>query len=815
MVAFPADHEGRSRASDADNLCSGPHTGVAQSFHSDDHYICATVNRAGHPAHASKRWSSGQLSRLIVVPLVVAAAVGGALAGCHPTGTPVVDPLETAAFAAGFTLVISRAAPGTWLVAGVIAVLLARGWLLVPAGAAALSSGVGAFATRSRRRAGDVSGALVVQVVLRWPPALFHGFPTVAAAALVAICAISAWGRSSRPVRRRTTRLVGGLIGVALAVSIPLVIASLATRPEVLRGQAAASMALANVGSANTASVVKDLGEAAANTSNAARAVGNWITAGARAVPVLAQQERFLVGTLRAASAAAATGRRQAGAIDYRPAYQPGQVDLARLRAVAAPMRILDRQLHRTDRQLAGLDSSWLVAPLQDRASSYRRQLIRATRSADLGVQAARVLPGMLGGSGARHYLVAFMTPAESRGYDGLIASYGVLSAEAGHISLTTSASTVVLGQALPAGGAKITGVPDYMARYGAFDPGRFPEDVSYSPDLPTDADVFTQLYAQSGGGPIDGVLALDPYGLAALLHFAGPINVAGLPYPLTEANAAAVLLTREYATFDTGQANQDAIRHAILQTAVQAAFHSLVDKSLPAPKELSAVLDPMVIAGRISFWSFHRDEQPFLRQLGIDGSFPQVNGGDLLAVTAQNTGNNKIDAYLHTSIADHVTFDPGTGAVHSVARISLTNDAPSTGLPPNVIDSPADPGLAPGTNETWLTLYSPLSLTRVTVDGTPATMSAMRELGVWAYSTYVQVAPRTSVTVRVDLTGTVVAGSTFRMSVRLQPLANPERAQVFVTPTGPWNLATSNDPAEWDLGPAMRQTKAFRFVAK
>ena len=43
----------------------------------------------------------------------------------------------------------------------------------------------------------------------------------------------------------------------------------------------------------------------------------------------------------------------------------------------------------------------------------------------------------MLGADGTRHYLIAFMTPSESRGYDGLIGSYGLLTAEAGHISLT------------------------------------------------------------------------------------------------------------------------------------------------------------------------------------------------------------------------------------------------------------------------------------------------------------------------------------------------------------------------------------------
>jgi hypothetical protein len=44
---------------------------------------------------------------LIVIPLAVAAAIGASFAGCHPTGTAIADPIETAAFAAGFTVLAS------------------------------------------------------------------------------------------------------------------------------------------------------------------------------------------------------------------------------------------------------------------------------------------------------------------------------------------------------------------------------------------------------------------------------------------------------------------------------------------------------------------------------------------------------------------------------------------------------------------------------------------------------------------------------------------------------------------------------------
>ncbi len=407
------------------------------------------------------------------------------------------------------------------------------------------------------------------------------------------------------------------------------------------------------------------------------------------------------------------------------------------------------------------------------------------------------------------------MSPAESRGLDGIVAAYGELTAVDGHISLTVSGPVESLDGALPVSGGKLTGPPDFIARYGKFDPGQHFQDLTYSPDFPTVAEVISQLYPQAGGGQLDGVLMLDPYGLARLLSITGPIKVPGFLQPLTSRNAASILLKGEYLTGSVTNAATQTARHDLLQNALHVTFQRLVNGSLPSPGALSRELEPAVLNGRIAFWSAHPNDAPLVQALHLGDAFPKADGGDLLAVTTQNVGANKIDSYLHTSIADHVTFDPRTGAEHSVALVTLTNDAPASGLPPLVIDSPAVPGLAPGTNETWLTVYSPLSFDKVTVNGAPGTMSATPELGVWAYSTYVDVAPHASVTVGVDLVGRVARGSTLRLSVRLQPSANPERAQVVVTPAGPWKLAAGSGSPDWDLGPDVRQDKVFRFVAK
>jgi len=745
--------------------------------------------------------------------LAVAAGVGAAFAGCHPTGTRVADVIETAAFAAGFTLLASRSAQATWIVVGVAAVALARGWLLVPALATIVVALGSVFPSRIRRRVGSMVGALGIQVVLRWPPEFFHGLPSLVAAVLAALLALSAWRRSSAHIRRRALLLVGGLGIGAVVLSLPIVIATLMVRSEALAGEAAAKAAFANIGGSNSTAIVADLKRASTDTSAASSTLSGWFAAGARVVPIVAQQARFLTGTLISASQAAAVGARQTPSIDYhRLGYHDGKVNLTRLRAMQGPMQILDRELRATNRQLAGLASSWLVGPLDQRVDSLRTKIGRAEHSANLAVAAAKVLPAMLGGDGVRHYFIAFMSPSESRGYDGFVGSYGLLTADQGHVSLTMSGQPAALEALLPPGGATLRGVPGFLARYGQFDPGKYVRDATFSPDLPTVASVLAQQYAQAGGVPIDGVLAIDPYGLAALLHFTGPIRVPGLPLPLTYHNAAYVLLKEQYTTFDAGETNEDLLRHDFLQEALHVSFDQLVNGSLPAPETLAAVLDPAVVQGRISFWSFHRSEQPLLRRLGIDGSFPAADGGDLLAVTTQNAAGNKIDAFLHTSILDHVTFNPGTGDVTSEVTITVTNDAPASGLPPIVIDSSDYPTLAPGTNQMLLTLYSPLVFERASIDGAPETLSSGVELGVKAYSNYIDVAPGATITLRVDLEGRLDLHDGYAMAVRLQPAANPDHYVVEVTPADAWRLST-NSSARWNLSEATRQQRLFRFV--
>ena len=208
-------------------------------------------------------------------------------------------------------------------------------------------------------------------------------------------------------------------------------------------------------------------------------------------------------------------------------------------------------------------------------------------------------------------------------------------------------------------------------------------------------AQVWEEIYPQTiGGSEIDGVIVVDPYALAAFMTFTGPITVPGYPTPLTSENAADILLREQYLTFDDDRLG----RTDFLDDATRLTFEALTTGDLPGPREVTEVLGPMVAQGRLLMNSVVPDEQDFFTRIDLDGALPAVNG-DFLSVTTQNSGNNKIDIFLHRDIAYDVVYDPDTGLVQGEVTVTLRNDAPASGLPLYVIGNRDPSRIAIGAN--------------------------------------------------------------------------------------------------------------------
>ncbi len=192
------------------------------------------------------------------------------------------------------------------------------------------------------------------------------------------------------------------------------------------------------------------------------------------------------------------------------------------------------------------------------------------------------------------------------------------------------------------------------------------------------------------------------------------------------------------------------------LGDSVRAVVDRIEHGNLPGAGTIGHVLGPMVKQGRLKLQAADPAVEQFFTRIHAGGAFPPVRG-DFAGLVTQNAAGNKIDLFLHRSLRYDVSVDPATGTEKAVATIVLRNDAPSSGLPDSVIaGSGADP-TAPGQYRGYLSFYTPLALQQAeVVSGTPAQFTTQRELGRNVVSAFVDVAPGSSATIRIELAGPV-----------------------------------------------------------
>ncbi|MBK9180774.1 MAG: DUF4012 domain-containing protein [Acidimicrobiales bacterium] len=721
--------------------------------------------------------------------LAALAAVDAALAGAHPTGLTALDAALAAALAALAVLAAARAAPWAVTAAAAAATLASVGQptTAVPAG---LATAVAAVAwnrglrppERTAAAVQAVVTAVTVHALLRIPWAHPTGASALLTAALLALLGASAWPSLSSRARRLARRGALALAALAVASALLLAVVALAARPSLTAGLDAARAGLDAAGAGDRDGAVAALARAADRFATAHRWLASPLALPARLVPGLAPQSRALTGM---AAAGEDLTRAAADAADDADVdaltVQAGRLDPARVAALRKPLARASEALADTERRLDGLASPWLAVPLAGAYDDLAGRVADAREGADTATLAAEVAPGLLGGERPRRYLVVFLSPAEARGGGGFLGNYAELSVVDGDIEMTRFGRHEELSAVLALAGGPAA-VPGVQAELDAYFPDPPLPDLPWQrasapPDLPTLAGVVERLWAASGGDPVEGVVTVDPRGIAAFLQLTGPIEVEGLSEPLTAANAADVVLRRQYTEFpDRGE------RLDFLDEAARTTFERLTTGDLPGPRTVADALSPAVHGGAIAVHLDDPDEQRLFDRVDAGGAMPPVTS-DALELVTQNAGANKIDVFLRRSLRYEADVDARTGAIAATATITLTNEAPAAGLPANVIGNIV--GQPDGTNVTYLSLYTPLALTGATLGGEPVDAATAELLGRRAHSLLVDVPAGSSVTLVLSLAGTVDTGGGYHLAIGRQPVVAPDEVQVDVRVDG------------------------------
>ncbi len=724
----------------------------------------------------------------VVLVLAVVAGVLATLLGLEPTGQPVVDALLVFVGAAAVTWA-SATAPW-WLVAiacVVAAAAVSETWLMVVGlGGAAMASLVGAE-RRNLPWARCVATMVAIYVAAQVEHRVFQGFSALLACTVLG--AVFLVGASRRPprVRRRVWWVLGGT-GVALAVALAgLAISAVSARAPIEQANRLARTGLDQLNVGDIAGAAESFAAAARSFAQAERDLGSVLAQPARLVPVVAQYRD--TGAQLADGAAEAMDRASAALAKIDPAsvrLQGGRIDVDAVRALQEPFDDLGLAIADLTATIDGVRSPWLLGVVDEQLGEVRADIDRNKVKLDNARLAVEVAPAMLGGEGERRYFIAFLTPTEARGLGGFMGNYAEVTIDDGQIEVTEFGRSGDVNMGGPDPEARVvTGPEDFISRWGRY--GFVQDDgttgvavwsnISMPPDMPIVGQVMAELYPQSGGDEIDGVFAMLPEAVAQLMRYTGPVEVPGVAEPITADNVVAFIERDQYALFEATNDERIAVLELIAKTTVE----RLLSADLPDPVQLGSDWGPLGTGGQFMAWAVQPREQELYDAIRIAGRMPPLAGGDGIAVTVDNGGANKIDAYLQVTTVYESSIDPLTGEGTATATITLANTVDPDGLPDYAVGNSLGTGevLPRGTNRMLLSVYSGLPAVAGALDGEPVRLLGGGAFGWQATETWIDIPPGETRTLVVDFEGRL-------LTVPAEPGVRPPvtvRAQVMSLP--------------------------------
>jgi hypothetical protein len=399
------------------------------------------------------------------------------------------------------------------------------------------------------------------------------------------------------------------------------------------------------------------------------------------------------------------------------------------------------------------------IADLQDRifeqAGRRRTQLDNVSR-------ALSILTDMSGGNGPRRYLIAVANTAEMRGAGGMILSYGVLQSENGTFTLGDFGPIDDIALDFPLA-TPVTIPPDYLARWQGLEPTRLWRNTTMSPDFQLAAPIMAAMFQQRTELPVNGVIQIDPAGLAAMLEGTGPVEVPTVGL-VSAADVVDLTINRAYIDFP----NRDQ-RQEVSADVAKATFQALIDGDFGSLRPFGTALFKAAAARHLIFSTSVPNVADQVRFFGADGALTDPAHQDAAVLTVQNVGKNKLDYYVDTSLA--LSGNRPAGAAGSItAAVTVTNSTPE-GISSEYVTGPSVRGLPYALYRGIVSLYVPTGTTVAGAEGSDSPPSVTTEGG------------RTVVTYDISLPAGET--STVTLQLNLVPRAPGRPYSVIVIPVG------------------------------
>ena len=462
--------------------------------------------------------------------------------------------------------------------------------------------------------------------------------------------------------------------------------------------------------------------------------------------------------------------RKTADEIEEQDLVEAGRVQLDLIERLASPLRGEAEALDELHAKLEAARSGWLLPPVFEELVELERRTEELRATAGKAAAAAELAPEMLGGAGARTYLVVLINNAELRGAGGILSGVGTVTMRDGKIELGGFSPYGQLGSRP----YEAVDAPDEFERRYAFAKANTTLwiNTTYSPNVPDVALVASRLYEKVRGISTDGAIVVDPRGIAALM----PPDATVLGPTGGELNAGS-LPEYIYSTAYEELGGNESERRASLLAVGRGVFSLLAQRGPGGVDELDDVAEA-VSGGHLRFVSFEEDEDRLLDELGASGSLPQSE--DSVFVAVQNHGPDKLDFWMRRSISHRCSIEEDGATCETSA--TLANEAPG-GLTNYVSPRPNNES-----NE-FLEIYVPgdADVAAVELDDRPVEFLQDTQDGRTAIGADVRVQSGESTTLRV--TYELPLDGSYELTITPQPLAEDANVRVELDTPDDWTV--------------------------
>lgn len=350
-------------------------------------------------------------------------------------------------------------------------------------------------------------------------------------------------------------------------------------------------------------------------------------------------------------------------------AGQQGKLMLDVLNQMGTSLVKIRAELQRADSAAMSVDAS--VVPAGQKATFLKAK--DTIHSALVGVdEFQKLVPNLieiLGGNGLRTYLIEQVNPAELRPGGGFIGSFSVLMADHGSLTLVMSGNSYQLA---PTRGGP--GSPGYVAPPGPlreFVPGVSWSfiDSNFFPDFASNAKAAEQFVAPQLKTPVDAVIAMDYYTVAAILKVTGPLAVPGYPVTINADNFVPLLIQYDL--------EQGYTHKAILTAIADPLFQRLLGVPPGQWPNLISSLSDLVTHRDLQVYFNNPAVEAEMDRFGWSGTLNPTQAADYMMEVESNLGGTKANYFVSRTYTVRLTRIGDT--LHHKVTVDVYDNMPNS----------------------------------------------------------------------------------------------------------------------------------------